>query len=1140
MGVLVLVKFKQYKYKSIEYKQFVPAEPPEEDEPYLKQTGYFLWYEDYSKVPEIYKSPNFLPSGKLPANRLDIDLSNKRILFKRNGGFGDVIVVIGAIEAIKRKFPTAYISLACQDWQFPVARLFPAVDSLVYYRDSRSFSTICSYDVLVDFTGVIEDNVGRKRIDYYTLHRDFLIEKYKATFLKDICIEPPHMDFSLLPEDEVSAYLSSLRLYKGEYVVLHAGGSSILRRWNNVKWKSLAYYITSNSDKKVIFVGSKYDFVLSDEASGIYSITTFSLDRVASVLKNSAFLITTDTGMLHLAGVLDIPVVCLWGPTSPKVVSSVYKNKQIHVISGGCKLAPCFFLRRSRCPNLQESSLCMSFIKVPDVLKAIEENGLLSFKKGRSADGPYKTQPEVIEKVKVYKHGQGARELKLQDIVVSGVKGTKVLYITESEVVYSGGRYYGWMVMKALAERGFNIWVYTNRIPPFYLDFNTAEFKGNFTTIVDESLYVNKFIREFDYVVGEPYHTGITAVAYRDTYCPNAKVVNFVYETPNYIREYRKGDDANESFWKAYKEALLKSDVIVTLSSLGVEKVYEWDSRFKQKQVVAIEPSCNSRISKQFKPSRSAGRRYYGAIYISMYKDYKNFPFFFELVQQVCPNKPVIVIGYKAEYLKRKYEPSGLQIKALENVSDKDKFKHISMADCMIVPTKFEGFGMTPIEAMVLETPVFCSKLPIFKQNYKSHVSYIDITSVSKAAVDVKAGMHRFDLAERLAKSKEWALKHYSFEALIERTKRVFDDVKIHCEDRVRVAIMTPYNEKCGIAENTKWYVDELVKQKVRLIVLAPTDNPSIREDEPYVFRCWSRKSGNYDRVIDLIRQYDINVLHIQHEFSFVKDIDAFIKFLEKVKSYGVKVVITYHTYFIGLGLFDRLAMVVDSQVVANGSVLKKVALRGLYDLVHIPLPCIKRDEIPIEEARKKLGLPLGRKYMTCHGFFHRHKGYHIAVDALEYLPDWNLIIVGHADRKNQYYVEIRVKAKKYGERVLLNTEYLPMEDVMTYLYASNVILYPYLVDSHYSASAAVRTGLASKRLCLCSNSTMFEDLGNAVLKFKMNDPKSLADKLLYAYRDKNKMKNAIVGAASLVNKTTPDKIAEMHLSLYKSLLKGR
>jgi len=1142
MGVVVLVKFKQYKYKAIEYKQFVPTEPPEEDEAYLKQTGYFLWYRDYSEVPEIYKAPHFLPSGKLPANTLGIDLSDKRILIKRNGGFGDIIIAIGAIEAIKKKFPTAYISLACQDWQFPVARLFPTVDSLVYYRDSRSLSTICNYDIIVDLTGVVEDNSQRKHINYYELHKRFLIEKYEAAFLKNMVIEPPQLDYTLLPENEVSAYLDALRLYKGEYVVLHAGGSSILRKWSNVKWKSLAYYITTNSNKKVVFVGSKYDFALSDESVGIYSITTFSLDKVASVLKNSAFLVTTDTGMLHLAGVLNVPMVCLWGSTSPEIVSSMYKNKQVHIISKGCSLAPCFFLRRSKCPNLQENALCMSFIKVPDVLKTIEQHDLISFRKHRLPDNIVaEVGPDLTEKVNVYRNRQGPKDMKLQDIVVSGVKGTRVLYITESEVVYSGGRYYGWSVMKALAERGFNIWAYTNRVPPFYLDFDNSMFNGNFTTIIDESLDINKFIHEFDYIVGEPYHTGITAVAYRDTYCPKAKVVNFVYETPNYIREYRKGDDANESFWKAYKEALLKSDYIITLSQLGVEKMYEWDSRFKDKNVVAIEPACNTRVSEYTNIGRRAGKRYYGAIYISMYKDYKNFPFFFETVQKLNIDKPVVIIGYKAEYLKRKYEPSGLKIKALENVSDVDKFKHIAMSDCMIVPTKFEGFGMTPIEAMVLKTPVFCSNLPIFKQNYKSHVMYMDTTNAAKAAVNIKAGINRLDLDKWLAKTKTWAMKHYSFEALMERTKRVFPDIEVPIVDTtVRVAIMTTYNEKCGIAENTKWYVDELVKQGVRLIVLAPTDKPPIREDEQYVFRCWSRKSSDYTRVLDLLKEYDINILHIQHEFSFVKDIEAFIKFLEKVRSLGIKTVITYHTYFVGLGFFDRVAMVVDKQVVANGAVLKKTALFGTYDLVHIPLPCIKRDEIPIEEARKKLGLPLDKKYMTCHGFFHRHKGYHIAVDALKYLSEWNLIIVGHADRKNQYYVEVRSKANKYKDRVLINTNYLSMEDVMTYLYASNVILYPYLVDTHYSASAAVRTGLASKRLCLCSNSTMFEDLDKAALKFKMNDPKALADKLLYAYKDKNKMKNAIVRAMTLVNKTTPDKIAQKHLDLYKTLLKGR
>lgn len=61
----------------------------------------------------------------------------------------------------------------------------------------------------------------------------------------------------------------------------------------------------------------------------------------AGILSNSRALLTVDTGLMHVAGALGVPMVTMMGPTRPEDVSSFYRNNTIvHMARDGC--CPCF------------------------------------------------------------------------------------------------------------------------------------------------------------------------------------------------------------------------------------------------------------------------------------------------------------------------------------------------------------------------------------------------------------------------------------------------------------------------------------------------------------------------------------------------------------------------------------------------------------------------------------------------------------------------------------------------------------------------------------------------------------------------------------------------------------------------------
>lgn len=78
-------------------------------------------------------------------------------------------------------------------------------------------------------------------------------------------------------------------------------------------------------------------------ADNIHNLTGSTPDvmSTAGVMANSRVLITMDTGLMHIAGAIGVPMVTVMGPTRPDDVSSFYRNNTIiHAGRDGC--CPCF------------------------------------------------------------------------------------------------------------------------------------------------------------------------------------------------------------------------------------------------------------------------------------------------------------------------------------------------------------------------------------------------------------------------------------------------------------------------------------------------------------------------------------------------------------------------------------------------------------------------------------------------------------------------------------------------------------------------------------------------------------------------------------------------------------------------------
>lgn len=154
-----------------------------------------------------------------------------------------------------------------------------------------------------------------------------------------------------------------------EYAVIAPGARWRTKMWSPEKFGELASLLPVKS----VVIGSAADNKISDtviDYSGGMAISfsgKTNFRELAGLIKNARFMICNDTGPMHIAAALGVPVFAIFGPTNPSRTGP-YGN--IHtIIREELDCAPCY---RRTCNDLR----CMNGITARKVLSIINEKVL--------------------------------------------------------------------------------------------------------------------------------------------------------------------------------------------------------------------------------------------------------------------------------------------------------------------------------------------------------------------------------------------------------------------------------------------------------------------------------------------------------------------------------------------------------------------------------------------------------------------------------------------------------------------------------------------------------------------------------------------------------------------------------------------
>ncbi len=147
------------------------------------------------------------------------------------------------------------------------------------------------------------------------------------------------------------------------------------KRWSAVRFAAVAKAIGGKHHTHILLLGGPTDQPIAEEIVAMLEPGTFTnltgrttLRELTVALAASSCVLTNDTGPMHLAAAADVPVVALFGSTSPELTApGIPGALKIRILRDPPSCAPCFL---RECP-LDER--CLNNITVESVVSAIEQ-----------------------------------------------------------------------------------------------------------------------------------------------------------------------------------------------------------------------------------------------------------------------------------------------------------------------------------------------------------------------------------------------------------------------------------------------------------------------------------------------------------------------------------------------------------------------------------------------------------------------------------------------------------------------------------------------------------------------------------------------------------------------------------------------
>jgi len=342
-----------------------------------------------------------------------------RVLAMKFYGLGNIAMILPILSELRTRFPAVQIDVltlpgnATLLEQSGLVRRVLTTDVTTTPRFARSVLRLAAelrrggYDTVLDFEQFLKvsgifgfwtraarrlglDTEGQHRGWLYTtriaytdsVHTVDVFRRLTAPFGSSAAVAPWRLPVPEAARRDARAHVASNRsTAERRLVVVHVGTGPnydkiAVKRWDIGRFADLAHALATRHDAIVAFTGQgpEEEELITEARRRMHAESVDLCDRLdvatlTGLVAEAEFVVSNDTSLVHLAGIIGTPVVALFGPTSPMLYGP--RGDRDLVFYERLYCSPCisnYNLKLSRCTE----PVCMRSITVDEVLAGIE------------------------------------------------------------------------------------------------------------------------------------------------------------------------------------------------------------------------------------------------------------------------------------------------------------------------------------------------------------------------------------------------------------------------------------------------------------------------------------------------------------------------------------------------------------------------------------------------------------------------------------------------------------------------------------------------------------------------------------------------------------------------------------------------
>jgi ADP-heptose:LPS heptosyltransferase len=343
----------------------------------------------------------------------------KSIVAYTDGILGDNVIMLPSLAALKKKYHDSSITVIANLGPYPTSpseifRAVSYVDNLVVLDDHpvrrrgwrlildpkvegvscNLFVNLAPYGNRGWFKAVVREMIFAKWIGAkYAVGFRVATKRYKGVFnqiqhhfvenepnrpkrvLRELGLTPVE-NVDLLPVSVIAkeAVLTKLRAKAGKinsYFIINPGANLGVKQWPASRFGLVAYWIAKQFHAHPVVTGTIAEKEIAEEVVGkssglaINMAGETSVQELIELLRLAKGCVTNDTGTMHLAAMIGLPAVAIFGARIPPTWWFPNGNKVISIFS----FAKCRYCYNDNC----ETNACLKDIEVDHVIRALKE-----------------------------------------------------------------------------------------------------------------------------------------------------------------------------------------------------------------------------------------------------------------------------------------------------------------------------------------------------------------------------------------------------------------------------------------------------------------------------------------------------------------------------------------------------------------------------------------------------------------------------------------------------------------------------------------------------------------------------------------------------------------------------------------------